>query len=40
MTPRRFAAILILIGALGFVMNEILLRVEKRLFRWRWEVTL
>lgn len=31
---------MILIGALGFVMNEVLLRIEKRLFRWRWEVTL
>jgi sulfonate transport system permease protein len=31
---------MILIGALGFIMNEILLRIEKRLFRWRWEVTL
>lgn len=31
---------MILIGALGFVMNEILLSVERRLFRWRWQVTL
>lgn len=31
---------MILIGALGFLMNEVLLRIEKRLFRWRWEVTL
>jgi NitT/TauT family transport system permease protein len=31
---------MILIGGLGFVMNEVLLRIEKRLFRWRWEVTL
>jgi ABC-type nitrate/sulfonate/bicarbonate transport system permease component len=31
---------MILIGALGFVMNEILLAVERRLFRWRWQVTL
>jgi ABC-type nitrate/sulfonate/bicarbonate transport system permease component len=31
---------MILIGALGFLMNEILLLVEKRLFRWRWQVTL
>lgn len=31
---------MILIGALGFSMNEILLRVERRLFRWRWEVKL
>lgn len=31
---------MILIGALGFSMNEVLLRVERRLFRWRWEVKL
>lgn len=31
---------MILIGGLGFGMNEILLRVERRLFRWRWEVKL
>jgi ABC-type nitrate/sulfonate/bicarbonate transport system permease component len=31
---------MILIGALGFAMNEILLVVERRLFRWRWQVTL
>lgn len=31
---------MILIGVLGFLMNEILLRLEKRLFRWRWEVSL
>ena len=31
---------MILIGVLGFAMNEVLLRFEKRLFRWRWEVTL
>jgi len=31
---------MILIGVLGFAMNEILLRIERRLFRWRWEVTL
>ena len=31
---------MILIGALGFVMNEILLVVERRMFRWRWQVTL
>jgi NitT/TauT family transport system permease protein len=31
---------MLLIGALGFLMNEALLRIEKRLFRWRWEVTL
>lgn len=31
---------MILIGALGFGMNEVLLRIERRLFRWRWEVKL
>jgi ABC-type nitrate/sulfonate/bicarbonate transport system permease component len=31
---------MVLIGALGFAMNEILLSVERRLFRWRWQVTL
>jgi sulfonate transport system permease protein len=31
---------MILIGLLGLVMNEALLLVEKRLFRWRWQVTL
>lgn len=31
---------MMLIGALGFGMNEVLLRVERRLFRWRWEVKL
>jgi ABC-type nitrate/sulfonate/bicarbonate transport system permease component len=31
---------MILIGALGFLMNEVLLLIEKRLFRWRWQVTL
>jgi NitT/TauT family transport system permease protein len=31
---------MILIGALGFGMNELLLRVERHLFRWRWEVKL
>jgi ABC-type nitrate/sulfonate/bicarbonate transport system permease component len=29
-----------MIGFIGFVMNEILLLVEKYLFRWRWQVTL
>lgn len=29
-----------LIGLCGLVMNEILLLVEKRLFRWRWQVQL
>ena len=31
---------MILIGVLGFLMNEVLIRIEKRLFRWRWEVSL
>ncbi|MGH8634452.1 MAG: ABC transporter permease [Burkholderiales bacterium] len=31
---------MIAIGFLGFLMNEVLLLVEKRLFRWRWEVKL
>jgi ABC-type nitrate/sulfonate/bicarbonate transport system permease component len=31
---------MILIGALGFLMNEVLLLAEKFLFRWRWQVTL
>jgi NitT/TauT family transport system permease protein len=29
---------MIVIGICGFVMNEILLLIEKRLFRWRWQV--
>jgi NitT/TauT family transport system permease protein len=31
---------MILIGALGFLMNEVLLLLERWLFRWRWQVTL
>lgn len=31
---------MLIIGVLGFAMNEIILRVEKRLFKWRWEVSL
>lgn len=31
---------MVLIGALGFLMNEVLLLAEKRMFRWRWSVTL
>jgi ABC-type nitrate/sulfonate/bicarbonate transport system permease component len=31
---------MILIGALGFLMNEVLLLIERLLFRWRWQVTL
>ena len=31
---------MIIIGAIGFVLNEILLLVERFLFKWRWQVTL
>lgn len=31
---------MLLIGLIGFLMNEVLLLVEKRLFRWRWQVRL
>jgi len=31
---------MLLIGALGFLFNEILLLAEKYLFRWRWQVAL
>ena len=31
---------MILIGVIGFILNEILLLVEKVLFKWRWQVTL
>lgn len=31
---------MLLIGLIGFLMNEVLLLIEKRLFRWRWQVTL
>ena len=31
---------MLLIGAIGFVLNETLLLAEKHLFRWRWQVTL
>jgi len=31
---------MIIIGTIGFLLNEVLLLVEKRLFRWRWQVTL
>ncbi len=31
---------MLLIGFIGFVMNEMLLIIEKRLFRWRWQVSL
>lgn len=31
---------MVLVGAIGFVLNEILLLCEKYLFKWRWQVTL
>jgi sulfonate transport system permease protein len=31
---------MLLIGFIGFLMNEIILLIEKYLFRWRWQVTL
>jgi ABC-type nitrate/sulfonate/bicarbonate transport system permease component len=31
---------MLIIGLIGFLMNEVFIRVEKRLFRWRWEVSL
>ena len=31
---------MVLVGAIGFVLNEVLLLVEKYLFKWRWQVTL
>jgi NitT/TauT family transport system permease protein len=31
---------MVLVGAIGFVLNEMLLLAEKWLFKWRWEVTL
>jgi ABC-type nitrate/sulfonate/bicarbonate transport system permease component len=31
---------MLIIGVIGFIMNEIFLYVEKRLFKWRWEVSL
>jgi sulfonate transport system permease protein len=31
---------MLLIGLIGFLMNEVLLLIEKRLFRWRWQVRL
>ena len=31
---------MIIIGAIGFVLNELLLLAERYLFRWRWQVTL
>jgi ABC-type nitrate/sulfonate/bicarbonate transport system permease component len=31
---------MLMIGFIGFLMNEVLLVIEKYLFRWRWQVTL
>jgi NitT/TauT family transport system permease protein len=31
---------MLIIGVIGFFMNEIILIVEKKLFKWRWEVSL
>ena len=31
---------MIIIGAIGFLLNEALLLIERRLFRWRWQVSL
>ncbi len=31
---------MIIIGAIGFLLNEVLMLVEKRMFRWRWHVSL
>ena len=31
---------MLIIGLVGFFMNEIILLVEKKLFKWRWEVSL
>jgi ABC-type nitrate/sulfonate/bicarbonate transport system permease component len=31
---------MLIIGVVGFCMNEIILVIEKKLFKWRWEVTL
>ncbi len=31
---------MLIIGVIGFAMNEILLIVEKKMFKWRWEVSL
>ena len=31
---------MLIIGLIGFLMNEVFLRVEKRQFRWRWEVSI
>lgn len=31
---------MLIIGIIGFAMNEIILKFEKRVFKWRWEVSL
>ncbi len=31
---------MLIIGVIGFAMNEILLIIEKKMFKWRWEVSL
>jgi NitT/TauT family transport system permease protein len=31
---------MLVIGVIGFIMNEIFLYVEKRIFKWRWEVSI
>ena len=31
---------MLIIGIIGFAMNEVILRIEKWLFKWRWEVSL
>jgi NitT/TauT family transport system permease protein len=31
---------MLLVGAIGFALNESILLIEKRLFRWRWQVKL
>ena len=36
--PGEIIVGMILIGLIGLVMNEVLMRIEKRLFKWRWEV--
>jgi len=40
MRMSEIVAGMIVIGVLGLVMNEILLVIERHLFRWRWEVKL
>lgn len=36
--PGEMLVGMILIGIIGLVMNETLIQIEKRLFKWRWEV--